>query len=171
MTTRLNGTSLFLQAVQGLTSNYANLMAGSTGNGLTLDSLKNISDDVNKSSLNQSFVSYLTSNFGSFDKDNDGTITQEELQAYTNSLSQGGMTREQLTQLCSQGGTDSLLETVLTNFDQIDKDHDGKVTNEEIALWSLNKEIDEMKGKYKRVDENSTASIYYSSSVDDAEEA
>jgi len=172
MSQRLNGSGLFIQAIQGLTSNYAQLMVGNSEKGLTLDSITNPGDDVNKNLLNSSFTSYLTTNFSSIDKDNDGIITSDELQNYTNSMANGGMTLEQLYQLCSQYGyANSQLEEVIANFNKIDKNHDGKVTNAEISAFGIDQEYDEIKDKYKRVSEASTASIFYSTgNVEDVDE-
>ena len=170
MSTRLNGTSLFVQALNGLTSNYAYLMTGSDGKGLSLDNITNPSEDVDKTKLNYAFTNYLSSNFGKIDKDGDGVISKEEFQNYTTSISNNGLTYQQLCELCYQSGTTStLLETVLNNFSEIDTNGDGRVTNEEIAAYGIDKEIEELKDKYPKHDIKGM-SIFYSISSDETEE-
>lgn len=161
---RLNGSSLFLQAISGLTSNYGYL---SGGEGLTIEKLKNPNENINKNALNPQFTSFLATNFAKFDTNQDGEIKADELQNYTNNLSKNGMTMEELYQLCSQsGGTNSLLETVIANFNEIDKNHDGKVSNDEISAFGINKEIDEMKTAHPKFDPGAM-SIFYSTDATD----
>ena len=100
MANRLNGSSLFLQAINGLVGNYAQLMTGVSGKGLSLENITNPSEDVDKKQLNYTFVNYLTNNFGKIDKDGDGIISKDELQNYTTSMSRNGLTYEQLCELC-----------------------------------------------------------------------
>lgn len=167
MSNRLNGSSIFLQAISGLTSNFNYL---SQGEGLTLDMIKNPDENVNKNLLNSTFRSYLATNFSKFDTDKNGEISAEELQQYTNSLSKQGMTYEELTQLCYQyGGANSLLETVMANFNDIDKNHDGRVTNDEIKAFGIDEEIAQMKEDFQKFDPKSM-SIFYSASTDETED-
>ena len=149
MSTRLSGQGLMAQAIYGLTNNFAVLSAGASG-GLTLDQIVNPSDEVNKNNLNASFQSYLTQNFSSIDTDGDGKISATDLQQYTNKLSQKGLSYQELMQLCYSGSASSTLEKVLANFQEIDKDGDGRVTNQEIAAYGMDEEIDEMEEKYPK---------------------
>ncbi len=167
MANRLNGASLFTQAINGLVSNYAYLMTGNTGKGLTLENITNPSEDVDKTKLNYAFTNYLTTNFGKIDKDGDGIISKEELQAYTTNMSNGGLTYQQLCELCytSYGSSTSLLETVLNNFSEIDTNGDGKVTNQEIAAFGIDQEIDEMKDNFPKHTVKGL-SIFYETSAD-----
>ncbi len=166
MSNRLNGTSLFLQAINGLVGNYAQLMTGVNGKGLSLENITNPSDDVDKNQLNYAFVNYLTNNFGKIDKDGDGIISQDELQTYTTGMSRNGLTYEQLCELCySSNSSSSLLETVLNNFNDIDKNGDGRVTNEEIAAYGIDKEIEEMKDNFPKHTAKGM-SIFYETSAD-----
>lgn len=167
MANRLNGASLFTQAINGLVSNYAYLMTGNNGKGLTLENITNPSEDVDKKQLNYAFTNYLSTNFGKIDKDGDGIISKDELQAYTNNMSTGGLTYQQLCELCytSYGSSTTLLETVLNNFSEIDKNGDGKVTNEEIAAFGIEEEIDEMKDKFPKHTAKGM-SIFYETSAD-----
>lgn len=166
MANRLNGSSLFLQATSGLISHYAYLMTGSTNKGLSLDNITNPSEDVDKTKLNYAFTNYLSTNFGKIDKDGDGIISQEELQNYTTNMSRNGLTYEQLCELCYNSGTTStLLETVLNNFSEIDANGDGRVTNEEIAAYGIDKEIEEMKDNFPKHTVKGM-SIFYETSAD-----
>ena len=63
-----------------------------------------------------------------------------------------GLTYSQLAQLCSQGGTNSLLETVLNNFTEIDANGDGRVTSAEISGYGVEKESEEVRKKYPNYD-------------------
>lgn len=144
MSTRLNGQGLMAQAIYGLTNNFATLSAGASG-GLTLDQILNPSDSVNKNNVNASFQSYLTQNFSNIDANGDGKIDSTDLQQYTNKLSQKGLSYQELTQLCYSGTAGSQLEQVLSSFQEIDKNGDGRVTNAEITAFGMDEEIDEMK--------------------------
>jgi len=171
MATRLNGSSLFLQAISGLTQNYAYLMTGNTGKGLTLDNITNPSEDIDKTKLNYAFTNYLSSNFGKIDKDGDGIISRDELQNYTTGMSRNGLTYEQLCELCySSNSSSSLLETVLNNFSEIDTNGDGRVTNEEIAAYGIDKEIEEIKDKYPKHTMQGVSIFYDTSSAYDTDE-
>jgi Ca2+-binding EF-hand superfamily protein len=161
-TIRLNAASLFTQAFMGLTSNYAQLMSGNVNGGLTLDCIKHPNEDVNKKQLDPTFTSFLTTNFASFDKNGDGIITAEEFQEYMNAMANGGLTREQLMQLCYRVGDNDNLEQILANFDKIDKNRDGKITQEEIALFNLEQEIGAMQERRPLISEKSSMSIFYS---------
>ncbi len=166
MKNRLNGAGLFSQAISGLTNTFGYL---GQGENLTLDKLKNPGENVNKSLVNSQFQMYLSSNFGKIDSNGDGEITSDEFQNYTNTMANKGMTLEELGQLCSQYGyTNSLLETVMSNFQQIDKNHDGRVTNQEIAAFGIDQEIEEMKDDFQKFDPKAM-SIFYTPSSDTEE--
>lgn len=149
MTTRLNGQSFMAQAIYGLTSNFAALSAGASG-GLTLDQILNPSDSVNKNNVNASFQSYLSQNFSNIDADGDGKINSADLQNYTNQLSQKGLSYQELMQLCYSGSASAQLEEVMANFQKIDKNGDGRVTNAEIAAFGMDEEIEEMEDNHPK---------------------
>ncbi len=146
---KLSGQGLMAQAIYGLTNNFAVLSAGASG-GLTLEQIINPSDEVNKNNINASFQSYLTQNFSNIDADGDGKISATDLQQYTNQLSQKGLSYEELMQLCYSGNASSTLEEVLNNFQEIDKDGDGRVTNQEIAAYGMEEEMEEMEENYPK---------------------
>lgn len=148
---KLSGQGLFAQAIYGITNSFATLSAGTSG-GLTLEDITNPNEAVNKNNLNATFQSYLTQNFNSIDADGDGKISSADLQQYTNKLSQNGLSYSELTQLCytSTGSASSQLEEVLANFQEIDKNGDGKVTNAEIASFGMEEEIEEMEKNHPK---------------------
>jgi len=143
----LNGSSLFTAVNAGLTSSYS-VLSNQYTDGVTLE-------NINKSFTNQSilangntaaFSSYLSTNFNSFDKNKDGKISADEIQNFMTNISQQGMTREQMTMLGSASGmSGSLLETVLNHFDEIDANHDGKVTNQEIQSYGVTSALENQK--------------------------
>ena len=112
---------------------------------------------------NSSFTSYLSSNFNSLDKDGDGQLTNLELTNFTNQLYQQGLTQEQLALLCSYGTASQTLQKVLDNFNEIDKNHDGRVTNAEISAFGIDEEVADKKKEYKQM-KAGNMSVFYSSS-------
>ncbi len=170
MSGRLNGTGLFTQLVSGLNNSYAFALrnADSDAEGITLDNILSsfksttgISPLMN--GINSSFTSYLSTNFNGMDKNGDGVISSEELSNFTNQLYTQGLTQEQLALLCSYGNASSTLQEVLDNFNEIDKNHDGRVTQAEISTYGIDEEVRDKKSEYMK---NSAAkmSIFYSSS-------
>ena len=143
----LNGTSLFTAVNAGLTNSF-NILSNQYTDGVTLE-------NINKSFTNQNmltnnagaaFSSYLSSNFNTFDKNKDGKISADEIQKFMTNISQQGMTREQMSMLGSASGmSGSLLETVLSHFDEIDANHDGRVTNQEIQGYGVNSALENHK--------------------------
>jgi len=143
----LNGTSLFTAVNAGLTNSFS-ILSNQYTDGVT-------QENINKSFTNQNilangntaaFSSYLSSNFNSFDKNKDGKISADEIQNFMTNISQQGMTREQMSMLGSASGmSGSLLETVLNHFDEIDANHDGRVTNQEIQSYGVTSAIENQK--------------------------
>ena len=165
----LNGQSLLATAMAGLTDTYSTLMSNSTsGKGLTLKDLGNISDTTKtKLGTNYSFLQYLTSNFKNIDQDGDGEITSNDLTNVMNKMQSQGLTYNEIQSLCMNGNCDnSLLSTVLTYFNKIDANGDGRVTSEEITKFSINCQRDEVEQKYKSYRASQT-SLYYNDGVED----
>ena len=148
----LIGNSIFTGAISGLNSNYLILLDGKKG--LTLDSILHPESDSVKYSVNQSFRSYLMANFNSIDMDGDGKISAKDMTNYTARLKNQGMTYQELSQLCSNGtgSMSTLLDTVLSNFNEIDANHDGRVTQGEINAYRIGKESKEIKQQYPKID-------------------
>lgn len=133
--------NLFAGIYAGLTNTYSQL-AAQNPNGLSLENItKSRTDTKTNSALNQSFATYLQTNFTNIDKDGDGLITDEEMNNLTNMMSRQGLTRDELTQLYASGSSGLSQDTVtniLENFDAIDANHDGRITSEEITAHNIN---------------------------------
>lgn len=161
----LDGSSLFTAMNSGLTNTYS-ILSSQFSDGITLTNLgnKDATTALTSNGLNTNFKSYLQSNFNSIDKNNDGKISSDELQDLTTSLSRNGMTIEQLYQLgTSTGMSSSLLDTVVSHFNEIDKNKDGKVTNEEIKAYSVDSSVAELR-KNDRTSMLKSMSTYYETS-------
>lgn len=159
----LSGSSLISSAVSGLTNTYGILSSQNTdGTGLKTSNLVNLSTTVinQLGGTNNSFVSYLTSNFGSMDKNHDGVVSPDELTQATNNLRTQGLTKEEISNLCSGlSGTDSYSK-VLEYFDQIDTNNDGRVTDAEIKAFSYKAQRQKLDTQMNGV-KASNMSIYY----------
>ena len=136
-----NNNGILSGIYSGLSSTYS-LLASQYPNGLKLE---NISEARTKTSntnvLNQSFASYLQTNFSSIDKNGDGIITSEEMNNLSNTLSTQGLTKEELTQLYASGSSglsDSTMTKILEHFDEMDTNHDGRITSAEISAYDVN---------------------------------
>ena len=136
-----NNNGILSGIYSGLSSTYS-LLASQYPNGLTLE---NISEARTKTSntnvLNQSFASYLQTNFSSIDKNGDGIITSEEMNNLSNTLSTQGLTKEELTQLYASGLSglsDATMTKILEHFDEMDTNHDGRITSAEISAYDVN---------------------------------
>lgn len=136
-----NNNGILSGIYSGLSSTYS-LLASQYPNGLTLE---NISEARTKTSntnvLNQSFASYLQTNFSSIDKNGDGIITSEEMNNLSNTLSTQGLTKEELAQLYASGSSglsDSTMTKILEHFDEMDTNHDGRITSAEISAYDVN---------------------------------
>lgn len=164
----LLGSSLFTSAISGLNTNYLLMLNGSDG--LTLDNILNPQSDTIRYTVNQTFRSYMMTNFNQIDMDGDGKIDMEDVNGYVTKLKTQGMTYNELTQLCANGGSSmsSLLDTVLSNFNEIDANHDGRVTQSEINAYRINEEIKDVKDKYPKIDPTQM-SMFYESKVSQTE--
>lgn len=149
MATRLNGTSLFTGVYSGLNTTFSTL-ANANADGVTLESITAArSNTTLNSSLNQTFASYMQTNFSSFDKDGDGVLSATEMSDFTNNLSTQGMTQSQLVQLGSASGLSTgTLEQVLNHFNEVDANKDGKVTMAEISAYGINSEAEKKKTEF-----------------------
>lgn len=156
----LIGNSLFTTAISGLNTNYLLMLNG--GKELTLDNILHPADDTIKYSVNQTFRTYMMQNFSSIDVDGDGKISSKDVDKYVNKLQSQGMTYQELTQLCANGSSSmsSLLDTVLSNFNEIDANHDGRVTQNEINAYRVNQDIKDMKKEYPKIDPTKMSMFY-----------
>jgi len=141
---RLNGTSMFTGINAGLTNAFSQL-SNQYSEGVTLENLNKAltnSNTLTNSNINATFASYMTNNFNSIDSDTDGKISSAEIQQLMSQMATQGLTREQIVALAGSSGiSTSLQETVLTHFDEIDKNKDGKVSNQEIQLYGVESDI------------------------------
>ena len=162
MSKRLDGSSLFSGINSGLTNSFS-LLSSQYSDGLTLENINKAltNTNVTNTTYGSTFASYLSSNFNTVDKDSDGKISADEIQTLMNNMATQGLTREQIMSLgASSGMSTSLQETVLNHFDDIDANHDGKVTNQEISAYGVNSDIQKQKiADTNRVKNN--MSLYY----------
>ncbi len=162
MSKRLDGSSLFSGINSGLTNSFS-LLSSQYSDGLTLENINKAltNTNVTNTTYGSTFASYLSSNFNTVDKNSDGKISADEIQTLMNNMATQGLTREQIMSLgASSGMSTSLQETVLNHFDDIDANHDGKVTNQEISAYGVNSDIQKQKiADTNRVINN--MSLYY----------
>lgn len=147
MSKRLDGTSMFTGINAGLTNAFAQL-SGQYSEGVTLENLNKALTNTNftNNTYGTTFASYMTNNFNSIDSDHDGVISATEIQNLMGQMAAQGLTREQIIALAgSSGMSTSLQETVLSHFDDIDKNHDGKVSNQEIQAYGVESDLEKQK--------------------------
>ena len=148
MSKRLDGTSMFTGIGSGFTNAFTQL-ASQYEDGVTLDNLNKAltnSNFLTNSATNGTFASYLTNNFNAVDSNSDGTISAAEIQNLMSQMATQGLTREQIIALAGSSGMGtSLQETVLSHFDEIDKNKDGKVTNQEIQAYGVESDLEKQK--------------------------
>lgn len=167
MSKRLDGSSLFTGINSGLTNSFS-LLSSQYSDGLTLENLNAALSNTNvtNTAYGATFASYLTTNFNSVDSNRDGKITADEIQTLMNNIATQGLTREQIMSLGSANGmTNSLQQTVLEHFNDIDTNHDGKVTSQEISAYGVNSQAE----KQKIADRNrviNNMSLFYSDGAD-----
>jgi Ca2+-binding EF-hand superfamily protein len=143
--TTLNGKSILAGINSGLNNTYA-LLAQQSSGGVTLASIADSQTNAAKTGINQTFASYLTTNFSAMDADKDGILSSTELTDTTNQLSTKGVTQAQLTQLGTASGLSAeALSEVLGHFAQIDTNGDGKVTSGEITAFNLTSAMEKKK--------------------------
>ena len=164
----LIGSSLFTSAISGLNCNYLLMLNGADG--LTMDNILNPTNDTIRYTVNQTFRSYMMTNFNQMDMDGDGKLGINDVNNYVTKLKTQGMTYNELSQLCANGGSSmsSLLDTVLSNFTKIDTNHDGRITQSEINAYRVNEQIKDVKEKYPKINPTQM-SMFYESKVDSPE--
>ena len=143
MSKRLDGSSLFSGINAGMQNSFS-LLAGQYSDGLTVENLNAslTNTNVTNTAYGATFASYMTNNFNSIDKNHDGKITSDEIQNIMNNMATQGLTREQIVALGGASGLSaSLQETVLSHFDDIDANHDGKVSQQEISAYGVESQI------------------------------
>ena len=166
MSKRLDGTSMFTGINSGFANSFAQL-SGQYGDGLTLENLNNALTNtaITNNPSAATFASYMTNNFNAIDTNHDGVISAAEIQDLMGMMASQGLTREQITALAGSSGLTSLQQTVLAHFDEIDKNHDGKVTNQEIQQYGVDSDLE----KQKIADRNrvvNNMSMFYDNETD-----
>ncbi|HBG48174.1 MAG TPA: hypothetical protein DDW90_01425 [Cyanobacteria bacterium UBA9971] len=111
------------------------------------------------------FSDLLKLNFSNVDTDKNQVISSEEITALLSSIDKQGLTYAQLQALSGQVGlsaTDSkkLLDEVVENFNKVDTNHDGKVSEEEINAYKYNKEVEDKKKEFCEF-KASNISVFY----------
>lgn len=136
-----NGSSILAGVYSGLANTYSYL-AAQYPNKVTLENINKARTDASTANvINQGFASYLQTNFQNIDKDKDGIISTEEMNNMTNTISSQGLTKEELTQLYATGSSGlsaSTIENILEHFDDMDTNHDGRITSAEISAYNVN---------------------------------
>ncbi len=147
MSKRLDGSSIFSGVNAGLANTFS-LLSGQYQDGLTIENLNAAltNTNVTNTTYGSTFASYLGTNFNSVDSNHDGKISADEVQKLMNNIATQGLTREQIISLSGMTGMQgSLQETVLSHFDDIDTNHDGRVTSQEISAYGVNSQLETQK--------------------------
>jgi Ca2+-binding EF-hand superfamily protein len=160
----LNGSALLSGIYSGLTNTYS-LIANQYPEGVTLANISAARANPSlNTSLNQTFASYMQSNFSSLDTDKNGIINSSEMNALSNQISTMGLTASQLMQLGTASGiSGETLSKVLENFSKIDVNGDGKVTTAEISAYNITSAAEEKKEEYSTRAATTDMSIFYGS--------
>ncbi|MDD3150814.1 MAG: EF-hand domain-containing protein [Candidatus Gastranaerophilales bacterium] len=167
MTTRVSSQYLFTNSQIGLQRIYQ-LLDKEDLNGLSATDLTNY-EDVSVGDL--SFVQLLQKNFSGIDTDDDGTLSSEEYEKMINTISEKGMTYQQLQALAQSGSSsDTLLQTVLEHFGEVDTNGDGMVSQTEIDAYSIEAEIAEKKEEYNKISSSNYSIMYGEDSDDDSDD-
>lgn len=171
MATRLDGSGIFSGIYSGLNSTYA-MLAQQYPDGVTLESFTN--KDANKNLannyLNPSFKQYMQTNFAKIDKDGDGVISEKDMSTLTNQMAQQGMTRDQLAQLGGANGySTEQLTQIMTHFNDIDANKDGKVTNAEIQAYGVTSDKENKLTEYMHQKATNMSMFYGSESSSSSE--
>ncbi len=165
-----SGSSIISSISSNLTNTYSYLASLYPEDGVTYKNITAAKNDTtNYLTLNQPFASYLQNNFSTLDKDGDGVISADEMNNLTNTISTSGVSRSELTQLAMSGAYSAeTLNKILDNFDEMDTNHDGRVTSAEISsfTYSCNKQEKLDEENYRKATQTS---VFYGdddSSVD-----
>jgi len=143
------GSSIISTFSSNLANTYSYIASLYPEDGVTM---KNITaarnDNKNYLTLNQPFAAYLQNNFATLDKNGDGVIGADEMNNLTNMIARSGVSKAELSQLVATGAYPAdVVNKILEHFDEMDTNHDGRVTSAEINgfSYSTNKQekIDE----------------------------
>jgi len=153
--------SLFSGITSGLNSTFSLLSTASQGSVTLANIAAAQSNTTYAPYINPTFASYIQTNFATLDTNHDGILEANEISQVTNSINATGLTSAQISQLGAASGLSSNdLSQVLEHFNDIDANHDGKVTAAEISAYKLRSAEDKEKTEFR----NKAAadmSIYY----------
>ncbi|MCD8378276.1 MAG: EF-hand domain-containing protein [Candidatus Gastranaerophilales bacterium] len=164
-----SASSLFAGVNSSLTNSYA-ILSNLYSDGLTKKNLTKAltNTTVLSSTYGSTFASYLSSNFSTLDKNNDGTLSASEVQSLLTQVSTRGLTREQVSSLGSMSGVSTDTQaTILDHFTEIDTNGDGYVTSSEVQGYILQSKIENQKVKDTNKMINRTSLFYGDDDADD----
>ncbi len=167
-----SASSLFAGVNAGISNSYA-VLSNMYSDGLTQ---KNLSKAMSNTSLLTStygttFASYLSQNFGTLDKDNDGILSAGEVEKLMSQMTTKGLTRDQVTSLGGMSGVSANTQaTIIDHFNDIDTNHDGYVSSAEVQGYILQSKLENQKIKdsHKMI---SNTSLFYGKETDDSDSA
>ncbi len=157
-----SASSLFAGINAGVTNSYA-ILSNMYSGGLTQ---KNLSQAMSNTSIltstyGSTFASYLSQNFGTLDKNNDGTLSANEVQKLMTQMSTRGLTRDQVTSLGGMSGISADTQaTIIDHFNDIDSNHDGYVSSAEVQGYILQSKLENQKVKDQQKMINRTSLFY-----------
>lgn len=169
---KYNSTRLITNAKFGLQRAY-NALNSADLNGVSLE------DFVNQNQISTSdlpFSDLLKLNFKNIDTDKNQVLSSEEITTLLNSIDKQGLTYDQLQALSGQAGSSiddskKLLDEVIQNFNKIDTDHDGHVSEAEINAYKFNKEVEDKKKDLYEFKASSISVFYAEDSTSAADSA
>ena len=165
----LSASSLFAGVNSGITNSYAVLSHMYSG-GLTQKNLAKAMTNTNllQTSYGTTFAQYLSQNFGTLDKNGDGTLSTKEVNKLLNQVSSKGLTREQVSSLGGMSGISANAQaTVLDHFNEIDTNHDGYVSSGEVQAYILQSKIENKKENDRTKMINRTSLFYANENASD----
>lgn len=178
-----NSASLFTSSIYGMQNAY--YLAKQDGQeGVSQKDLWSVNSYTNtnsntgilgllQNSVSSPFASYMATNFNQLDKNNDGQITDDEMNTAMTNISQKGLSYQQLVNMPSTTGLSTEeVNDIVKNFSKIDKNGDGYVSAAEINYFHANQEINDKIQELKmKKASSSNFSIFYAdnNSSDDDE--
>ncbi len=153
---------LYSNTGMGLNRVYQQLSTGNI-NGINTEDLAEL-DNLSLSDL--PFVELIKNEFSAVDSNSNGKITKEEMDKMLLQMQNNGLSYQQLQILASQSVNSvgliskDLLEKTLQNFDKIDKNNDGKISDSELNTYLIDKEIKEKKDKLTEFTASSISVFY-----------
>ena len=164
----LSASSLFTGVNATVKNSYAILSKMYSG-GLTQENLYKAmtNQTLLQTGYGSTFAAYLSQNFGTLDKNADGTLSTKEVEKLTNQIQNKGLTREQVSSLGGMSGISSSAQgTILDHFNEIDTNHDGYVNSGEVQAYILQSKMENRKHEDSQKMINRTSLFYGSDDPD-----